>query len=208
MNQKQEIFGGSGYFRQSSAGLFYKVCGKCGGDGIYWLKRQSANGWGVVPDVCFPCNGNGATGKGYSREEVEKKAVAYEKRKAAEQAKWEAEWEAGREQREAEEVRRAEAIAKRESERAQFVYFPAEVGDKVEVAGEVVMLREIESQFGVSMLVVVKVAEDCEVKMFSSASWVYEIEEGQRVVLKAEIKAHEEYDGKKQSQLVRPKRVG
>jgi hypothetical protein len=179
------------------------VCHKCAGSGIYYSQFEGK----VFEDECFGCWSAGVRGKGYSREEAVARDERALKRQKREEEQRMAEWEAGAEERAKAELAEAEAQAKLEADRAEFVWFDAEVGAKVEIAGEVAFKKYVENQWGGSWLVMVKVAENCEVKMFSSANWVYDVEVGDAVVLNAEVKCHDEYEGKKQSQVIRPKRV-
>lgn len=201
--QKHPTVSFEGYTFAKVGDEYYSVCGRCGGTGEVWAK------W-VFNGVCFQCGGFGAIGKPVS--DPEKTARQRRKDRERREAKKEAERQANIAKWEAEEaVRVAEEAAKeaaRAAERAVYEYF-GEVGEAVEFEGEVVFLKEVEQTFGYrtsyTRLVVVKVSETVEVKFFSAARAVWALEKGERVSVKATVKAHEEYEGKKGTQVARPK---
>lgn len=205
VQQKHPTVEFEGYVFAQVGNEFYSVCGRCGGTGEVWAK------W-VMNGVCFQCGGFGAVGKPVA--DPEKAAHQRAKAKARRDAKKEEERKAKVAQWEAEEaVRVAEETvreAARAAERAAFQWV-GEEGQPVEFSGEVVFLKEVEHTFGYrtsySRLVVVKAAENVEVKFFSTAQWVWALEQGQQVTVKATVKAHEEYDGKKATLVARPKQV-
>lgn len=82
--------------------------------------------------------------------------------------------------------------------------FIGSVGDKVSVEGVIVRMQGVETMYGWTRLVVVDTAEGT-VKMFTTAKWVYDFNEGDRVVVSGTVKAHEEYQGHRQTMLTRPK---
>lgn len=83
-------------------------------------------------------------------------------------------------------------------------------GEKITVTGTVTTLTAIQSQYGytptTSMLVVVT-AGSTVVKMFTSAQWAFDIQQGDEVTVAGTVKDHEEYQGVKQTVLTRPKKV-
>ncbi len=190
-------------FKEVTPGVFYRVCGKCGGTGDHWAKH-------VWAGRCFTCLGNGVVGKARDAKKVAQLEAAAEKRLAkaaaeaeAKAAKWMAE---NAERLAAEAAAEQAAAAAREARLAEFQWVGTE-GEPIEFAGEVTFVKYIEPYaFGRSAtrLVVVKVPEG-EVKFFSAAAWVWDLEVGQQVAVKATVKAHEEYEGKKATMVARPK---
>jgi hypothetical protein len=85
----------------------------------------------------------------------------------------------------------------------------AQVGERVkDLAGEVVLVRDIQSRFGFSKLLVVKLDSGHLVKTFSSAASVLDSDfvAGDRIdILAGTVKAHEEYKGQEQTMLTRVK---
>jgi hypothetical protein len=188
----------------SNPGIWKRQCFKCGGTGEVWATH-------VFNGVCFRCAGSGVGGKSFPSLEaatnhmqgLRKAAVARQEKKDAERAAKIAEWEAHA----AEEARIAsEEAMKRAEALAQYQWLPAEVGEKVEIVGKVKMIRYIAGEWNRSStrLVVVEMP-GFEVKFFSGAAWVWDIEEGQEISFSAAVKAHEEFNGKKATQVVRPK---
>lgn len=191
---------------------YARACWKCGGDGIYWRKAFTANGPGAVQDVCFPCNGSGLGKKIFaSLEELEAADARNDKARARREAKAQAEWEAGREEREAEVARRAALEESRrlarEAENARWSYLDGQVGDKVEVIGNISVATTIETQFGSSRLIVIETADRQAVKLFTTAEWAWSAERDEAITISATIKAFDEFDGRPQTQLVRPKKI-
>jgi len=80
------------------------------------------------------------------------------------------------------------------------------LGDKVELAGRVDLVREIDGAFGVSWLVKVE-TPDGLVKTFTSAAGFADLEVGQTVTIKATVKSHETYQDRRETLLTRPKLV-
>ena len=78
------------------------------------------------------------------------------------------------------------------------------VGDKVSVEGVVVRIQGVETMYGWTRLVVVDAPEGT-VKMFTTAKWTDDFNEGDRVVVSGTVKAHDEYQGHRQTMLTRPK---
>lgn len=199
---KSVSFGFGSYVEKN--GFYFVECKRCYGCGIAGPAHVQAG-------ICFRCQGSGIepSSKAYSAEEAQKRSNRLEKAWNKREEKRVAEWEANRAEyeaaAEAERVAAEEAAAARSASQGAFKYLDAEVGEKVVVEGEAVFVKVIEGQYGSSLMVVVKVAEDCEVKMFSSAASIWAVNKGDRVIISGSVKSHEEYDGKKQSQLVRVK---
>ncbi|MCH6469876.1 hypothetical protein [Sinomonas terrae] len=84
------------------------------------------------------------------------------------------------------------------------------VGEKTEVTGKVARLQPVENTFGytttTSMLVIIE-AGTTVAKMFTAAAWAFGIERGDEITVAGTVKAHEEYNGVKQTALARPKLV-
>jgi hypothetical protein len=203
--QKHPTVSFEGYTFAKVGSEYYSVCGRCGGTGEVWAKH-------VFNGVCFQCGGFGAVGKPVT--DPEKTAKTRAKAKAKRDEKKEAERQEKLAKYLAEEAVRQDEEAAREAaraaERGKFEWL-GEEGQPVEFSGEVVFLKEVESNFGYrttySRMVVVKVSETVEVKFFSTAQWVWALEQGEQVTVKATVKEHGEYDGKKTTQVARPKRV-
>lgn len=185
---------------------YRKACGRCGGSGYIAEFAHVFNG------ECYKCLGVGATGKAFETAEkltahLAKLELAREKREAKREAERLAKWEAGRAQREAEEAQReAERIAY-EAELAQWKHLSAQLGESVTVEGVVTTAVTIDTQFGASRLIVVETAEREAVKLFTSAQWSWETERDQTVTISGLVKSFDEYQGKPQTVLNRPKRL-
>ncbi|MFT4284590.1 MAG: hypothetical protein QM598_07140, partial [Protaetiibacter sp.] len=86
--------------------------------------------------------------------------------------------------------------------------FAGTLGEKLTITGTVTRLRAIEGTFGYrprpSMLIVVDAGETVA-KMFTSATWAWDVEQGQTLTVTGVVKAHEDYQGTKQTVLTRPK---
>lgn len=203
-----EVVGAGGrVFATYTDGLFHRVCGKCGGDGLYhgytpWTDEKGR-------PYCFACSGCGVTGKGYTEAEALKAAERAEK--AAERAavKREAQrvarFEAGRAAREAEEAAEAARAAARAAKLAEFQWVGTE-GEQVAFEGEVVFQKGFDTRFGRNWVHVVREGT-VEVKFFSTARWVMAAEVGDRVHFTATVKEHETYEGKKATLVARAKGV-
>ncbi len=81
------------------------------------------------------------------------------------------------------------------------------VGERLEVAGEVTQVTAIQGFYGTTLLVIVSVGEGDRVKMFTTAAWADAAEVGDQVKLAGQVKAHEEYEGRRETVLKRPKIV-
>lgn len=84
-------------------------------------------------------------------------------------------------------------------------------GDAVEFAGTVKTARTTESTFGyhtrTSRFLIIETDCGSLVKMFTSAGWAWDIEEGQEVQIKAKVKEHETFNEERQTVVTHPKRV-
>lgn len=81
------------------------------------------------------------------------------------------------------------------------------VGEKITVEGTVIQAMTIDGTYGSSRLVVVSVGQGDRVKMFTSAGWSWDVDAGDAVQLAGTVKGHEEYQGRRETLLVRPKQV-
>lgn len=171
------------------------ACGRCNGSGTYyWATFQ-----GHDSGDCFKCNGTGL---------VKVRVFSDEHR-----AKLDAQ-KAKRDAKKAEETRLAFAIEKeanaemetlRSIQNDAFKYINANVGDSVEVDGEISAIIPIETKFGSSLLVVIRVDFEHEIKTFTSANWAYSANVGDKVTARGTVKSLDEYKGRKATQLTRVK---
>jgi hypothetical protein len=192
----------------SVAGGFSRQCGKCAGDGIYWRQVPTAHGYTSIADVCFPCDGTGAVGKVFPTVEAFDKARANaEKAQARRDAKRDAEWEAGREQREARQAEAELRIAEAAAELTTWKYLDARMNDTVTITGTVTTAVEIETRFGYTRLIVVETEDKEAVKMFTTAGWAWETERDAVVTIQGNVKSFDEYEGKAQTTLNYAKRI-
>ncbi len=182
----------------SISGGFARLCGKCGGTGIYWNRIMTASGPSSTQGVCFPCQGTGYVGKIFSNVQVFDKAIAVaEKARERREAKRQAEWEANRP---VETV--VETVVATPS-----VYLDANIGDIVAVAGQVVTAISVDTQFGTSRLIVVETENNEMVKMFTTASWAWDVSREDAIVVQGTVKSFEEYEGQAQTMISRPKKI-
>jgi hypothetical protein len=97
-----------------------------------------------------------------------------------------------------------EATSHRESQ------YAGTKGQKLTVTGTISRLMPIEGSFGytpkTSMLVIVE-AGTTVAKMFTTAAWAWDVEQGQEITVTGTVKEHEEYHDTKQTVLVRPKLI-
>lgn len=203
MSDAERAFPAGYEYVQVASGNWRRPCYKCGGSGEYQGHTPYYRAGGFR--YCFECNGSGYGGKFFATREAavkhaESLAKGKEKRAAA-RAEQDAKFAA----------KRAEWAAEKAAKRAERAvgseYLDAPVGAKVQVSGEVVFVKDVSSQYGQSRLVIFKVSESVKVKFFSSAEFVWSLEAGQRFDLAATVKKHEEYQGEKSTQVVRPQRV-
>ncbi len=80
-------------------------------------------------------------------------------------------------------------------------------GEPIQFTGTVELTKQIEGEYGLSILVVVVDSDGNRIKMFTTAEWVWEVEQGDAVALKAKVKKHEEYEGVKQTLVKCPKPI-
>ena len=178
-------------------------CSRCGGNG----------GWEGWPGfTCFRCGGHSPmhfehwTERYWPTPELELQAAELEDiiRQDDERKAREAAAIAQAEQRE-----RDHAAAIREdawrAERAEAPHLGT-VGARLEISGEVVLVRDIETQFGPSLLVLVKDARTgALVKTFGTGQSLWSLKQGDRVEGHATVKDHEVYQGQRQTVVTRAK---
>jgi hypothetical protein len=175
---------------------FRRTCGKCSGTGIYWRRVPTQHGFSHAPDMCYPCRGTGAVGKVFPTVEAFDKARA-----TAEKA---------RERREAK--RQAEFIATPVvetviEETIARVHLDANIGDTVTVTGTVAVAISVDTQFGTSRLIVVNTDNNEAVKMFTTASWAWDVSRDDNITIQGTVKSFDHYDGDAQTMLNRPKKI-
>lgn len=197
------IYVGTKGYRTISETHAQEVCGRCGGQG-----RIPSYGH-VEGGICFKCNGSplGAIADIASlKEKAERLRIAQEKREAKRMAEWEKK-EAERKAREAKW--QAEKDAAREARASQSKHLEAEVGQRTEVTGTVVLARRIEGDvYGDKMLIILDCGDGVTVKTFSTSAWVWNVDRGDVVTVKATVKEHGEYKGEKSTMVTRAQLVG
>ncbi|MGO2933161.1 hypothetical protein [Microbacterium sp.] len=108
-----------------------------------------------------------------------------------------------------ETARRKAEAEERARQRAESQY-AGTVGEKIAVTGTVTRLVPIKGSYGynptTSMLVIVE-GGTTVAKMFTAAAWAWEVEQGDEITVSATVKAHEDYQGIKQTALTRPKLI-
>lgn len=82
------------------------------------------------------------------------------------------------------------------------------VEEKITITGTVTRLTPVQGNYGyrstTSMLVILEDGPTIA-KMFTSAGWAFDIEQGQQLTVTATVKEHEEYQGARQTVLIRPR---
>lgn len=81
------------------------------------------------------------------------------------------------------------------------------VGEKITITGTVKVAKAIDTQFGLSRLLIVADADGNLIKAFTTAQFVWDVEVGDELTLTVTVKAHEVYEGVKQTVITRPKLV-
>lgn len=169
------------------------TCPKCNGRGI--MREFAA----TYDGVCFKCNGATVI---RVRDYTEAEQAKIDARKAK---KAEAQAQKIREEFALSREADAEMIQARQIQAAAFKFIDANVGDDVELEGTVSYTRTVETKYGTSLLVVVRVDFEHEVKMFTTANWAWSVSRGERVSIRGAVKSFDEYEGKKATQLARVK---
>ena len=189
-------------------GGFSRQCGKCAGDGIYWRQVPTPDGYTPIADICFPCNGTGALGKVFPTVEAFDKARANaDKAQARRDAKRQAEWAAGSDDREAQKAAEELRIAKVTAELTTWKYIDAQIDETVTITGTVKTAVDVETRFGYSRLIVVETDSREAVKMFTTAAWAWKVQCDDIVTVQGKVKSFDEYDGKAQTMLNYAKKI-
>lgn len=189
-----------GYSYVTVSGAIARPCARCNG-------AIRINQWQHVEGgKCFRCNGEGAEAKRFTTVEAfeaseTKRLKAQAKRQEREEAKAEAYAERARVEAEAQ----AKAEAEAQAENAKWTHLDGAEGEKVTVTGAVTVSVTIDTNYGQSRLIVVETPERQAVKLFTSAEWAWSVESGEAITVTGVIKAHTVYEGRPQTQLVRPK---
>jgi hypothetical protein len=89
---------------------------------------------------------------------------------------------------------------------AHLIYI-GEVGEKITITGTVKVAKAIDTQFGLSRLLIVADTDGNLIKAFTTAQFVWDLEAGDEVTLIATVKAHEVYEDVKQTVITRPKLI-
>lgn len=81
------------------------------------------------------------------------------------------------------------------------------VGEPIEVSGTVIAAQTIDGFHynTTSRIITVSVGEGDIVKTFTSAKWAYETTKGDHLTIRGTVKAHDEYKGRAETLLARPK---
>jgi hypothetical protein len=84
--------------------------------------------------------------------------------------------------------------------------FIGTVGERLDFAGDVLHEQTVHTQFGASMLILIKdEATGGVVKIFGSGTTLWSIRKGQRVEGRGTVKKHDTYNGSKSTQVSRAK---
>lgn len=204
----------TGSWKQTGPDTWNKLCGKCGG-GKYLAGYEMIDG-----ARCWGCMASGyAPGKALTTAELDRKEIADEKRAATRKAKRDAEaalhaanWKREEAARLVAEVAEAHTQALADNARINAsTHLDAAEGDKVEVTGTVITAHTFEAVsyagFGTDLkrIIAVDLGEGVTVKMFTQAGWAFDVERGDTVTIKATVKAHGDWQGVKETTLVRPR---
>jgi hypothetical protein len=79
-------------------------------------------------------------------------------------------------------------------------------GDKIEMLGNVILVKSIPNDYGVSFLFVIN-TEEGQLKTFTTSKTFDDVSEGDKITIKGTIKRHEEFKGIKSTLLTRVKKV-
>lgn len=169
------------------------TCPKCAGRGVMQEFAATYDG------VCFKCNGAKVVRvRVYTPEEEAKREARKAKRAAVEAEKI-------REQYAYELERRVELEAMREVANSSTAYIDSSIGETVELEGVVSFIRTVDTQYGTSLLVKIRLDYEHEVKAFTTAQWAWDANTGDRVTVRGIVKSFDEYEGRKSTQLNRVK---
>lgn len=106
-----------------------------------------------------------------------------------------------------EQEKQAEATAKLAAQDNKINEFLGSVGDKLVTEGVVTKVREISGDYGTSRLIEWLTTEGYTLKTFSTAQFVWGLNEGDAVTITGTVKKHETYSGFKSTVLTRCKAV-
>lgn len=191
-------------------------CSRCGGAGVYYIGVHNGELVPAHPDqgVCYKCNGRGTVLGTWIERTPEYQAKLDAKReakRAAHQAELDAKMAELEAERKAEEERKeAERLAKEaEKKISQFV---GTVNEKLEVeavyVGSPYFDRPSFYGYGTERCYIHTFKDDHGNKIVwktHSRGGDEEINEGDRVLIKGTVKAHDDYKGEKQTALIRCK---
>jgi hypothetical protein len=136
---------------------------------------------------------------------MQKNDARNEKAKERREAKIQAEWEAGHEERELAKAKAELARQKLELENSRWSHLDAQIGDKVTVTGNITTAMSVETQYGTSRLIVIETAERQAVKLFTTAEWSWTATRDDAITIIGTVKSFDEYNGKAQTTLTRAK---
>lgn len=85
--------------------------------------------------------------------------------------------------------------------------YAGDLDEKVTVTGAVSLIRYVDGFYGQGSALIVIKNESTSVKMFTTASWADHVVEGEDITVTGVVKAHEEFNGEKQTLLRRPKKL-
>ena len=190
---------------------YYEVvtrCPRCGGQG-------GQDAWIYTGWTCYECGGD----RNYRRSYIEKVYTPeYEAKLIERRAKREAEKRSKYEEEHAEEIKARKAEeAKREEERKRLEELKARSqyigneGDKIDINVTLEHKAHYTARFGYreTTILVYNFRDDQGNKLIwkTSSGFNRSTENGEKLHIKATIKAHEEYKDEKQTQIIRVKEV-
>jgi RecJ-like exonuclease len=189
--------GGYNYRRDGDS--YRAVCHKCLGTG-FWNNNARFK--------CFTCNGLGTVGNLLDENGAHKRsdrlrqeqAIRDEVRRALDERR-EEEHLARQRERQAKADERQQAWDARVANTEHI----GSLGELITVRGRVTTAKSVETVFGTTKLVIVKVSDTVVVKTFSTAGWVWEVEVGAEIELTGSVKSHEDYKGDRTTLLARCK---
>lgn len=178
-----------------------RPCTRCGGSGQHSFSLADGH------DRCFRCGGNKADpGKSFSSVEAfDKYLASLDKARERRELKNKLAWEAGAEARQIEREAKERLRLEREVENTRWSHVDGQVGDKVTVTGNISVATSIETQYGTSRLIIIETADRKTVKLFTSAEWSWTAQVDEAVTVSGAIKSFEDFNGRPQTQLIRPK---
>lgn len=174
------------------------TCKKCEMTNLEWNQTKSGNWYLGIPNRHGFENGN----------EVITHIAAHNCKPTAEQlARFEAEKAERLLAQKAENEKIEKAIAARKAEEAKLHHVDAEVGEKVTIRGTVTAAFGIDTAYGASNLIAIKGDDYSNVKIFSTAQWTQDTNEGDEIQIIATVKAHTHYNDLPETVLTRAKKI-